>query len=294
MSGTGHPPPATVPAAIPAKAWTFVARVMKPVVRLALRLGFSADQISQFARKLAVDAAMEYPEFRPPHRKRAFLAHAAVVTGLSRKEVAKLYEMEDLQTAATSCQTNRSIRVLAGWRNDRRYRDPETGRPLASLPLKAAKGVSFHQLVREYGGDVPPRSVLDALIRSGAILQHGDTVELVRGFPTRAASKEEEMEFVGIILNDVLNTAEYDLRPGTEEPYLLREWYQVYVPEDRVQEARELIRAETWKFGCELDERLSELAHRTPRADVRYYRVGLGAFYVQAPRETDEAAEKLS
>src|SRR5690606_18283119 len=256
--------------------------------------GVRARPTVQCARRLVVGAALECAEFRPPHRKRAFLAHAAVVSGWSRKEVAKLYEMEDLQTAATSCQTNRSIRVLAGWRNDRRYRDPETGRPLASLPLKAAKGVSFHQLVREYGGDVPPRSVLDALIRSGAILQHGDTVELVRGFPTRAASKEEEMEFVGIILNDVLNTAEYDLRPGTEEPYLLREWYQVYVPEDRVQEARELIRAETWKFGCDLDERLSELAHRTPRADVRYYRVGLGAFYVQAPRETDEAAEKLS
>lgn len=294
MSGTGHPPSAANPSAIPAKAWTFIARVMKPVVRLALRMGFSADQISQFTRKLAVDAAMEYPEFRPPHRKRAFLAHAAVVTGLSRKEVAKLYEMEDLQTAVNSCQTNRSIRVLAGWRNDRRYRDPDSGKPISSLPLKAAKGVSFHQLVREYGGDVPPRSVLDALIRSGAIIQRDDRVELVRGFPTRAANKEEEMEFVGIILNDVLNTAEYDLRPGIEEPYLLREWYQLYVPEERVKEARELIREEAWKFGCALDERLSELAHRTPRADTRYFRVGLGAFYVEARRESDDAAGKLS
>ena len=294
MSTTGNPSPSTTPAAIPAGAWTFVARILKPVVRLALRMGFSADQISQFARKLAVDAAMEYPEFRPPHRKRAFIAHAAVVTGLSRKEVAKLREMEDLQAAANSCHANRSIRVLAGWRNDRRYRDPASGKPLSPLPLKAAKSVSFHQLVREYGGDVPSRSVLDALIRSGAVIQRDGQVELVRGFPTQAVSKEEEMEFVGIILNDMMQTAEYDLRPGNEAPYLLREWYQLYMPEERVREARELIRKEAWRFGCELDEKLAELAHRTPRTGTRYFRVGLGAFHVEAAREADEAVDKLN
>src|SRR5690606_41868815 len=133
--------------------------------------GVRARPTVQCARRLVVGAALECAEFRPPHRKRAFLAHAAVVSGWSRKEGAKLYEMEDLQTAATSCQTNRSIRVLAGWRNDRGYRDPETGRLHASKPLKASSGVAFHPLLRAYGCDVPQLSVFVPRTRSGAIPQ---------------------------------------------------------------------------------------------------------------------------
>lgn len=264
------------------RAWTFVARVLKPLIRIFLRLGFSADQIGQMTRKLAVDAAMEHPEFRPPHRKRAFIAHAAVVTGLSRKEVAKLHDMEDLQEALDSRQVNRSVRVLAGWRNDRRYRDAETGKPLTRLPLKAASGVSFHQLAREYGGDVPPRSVLDALIQTGALRRNGNVVELVRDYPTQADGPDEELDFIGIMLGDALGTAEYDLRPATENRRLFREWYQLYVPEDRVAEARALIREETMALGRRVDERLADLAHRGQKANVNYRRVGLGAYYFES------------
>lgn len=269
------------------KAWTFVARVMKPLIRILLRLGFSADQISQMARKLTVDAAMEHPEFRPPHRKRAFVAHAAVVTGLSRKEVAKLRDMEDLQEALDSRQVNRSVRVLAGWRNDRRYRDPETDKPLSKLPFKTASGVSFHQLAREYAGDVPPRSVLDALIRTGALTRKGNTIELVRDYPTQAHGPDEELDFIGIMLGNALGTAEFDLRPCIEARQLFREWYQAYVPEERLADAKSLIREETMEFGRRLDERLAELAHRAPKANTRYRRVGLGAYYTETDSDID-------
>jgi len=268
------------------RVWAFAARVMQPVIRIFLRMGFSAEQISQIVRKLAVDAAMEHPEFRPSHRKRAFIAHAAVLTGLSRKEVAKLHGIDDLADVLDTRQVDRSVRVLAGWINDGRYRDTGGNRPLASLPLKAASGVSFHQLVREYGGDVPPRSVLDALIQRGAVVRQGKCVELVRDYPTQAGGKEEEMEFIGIMLRDVLDTAEFDLRPDTRSYRLFREWYQQYVPSEHIGQAQAVIREETMAFGRKLEERLADLAHRAPKANTEYRRVGLGAYYFET--ETDK------
>lgn len=261
--------------------WAFVARVMKPVIRIFLRLGFSAEQISQMVRKLAVDVAMEHEEFRPPNRKRAFIAHAAVVTGLSRKEVSKLHDLGGVQHALDTRQVNRSVRVLAGWRNDQRYRDAATGKPLAVLPFKAASGVSFHQLVREYGGDIPPRAVLDTLVQRGAVVRNGKKVELVRDYPTRATGPEEEMEFLGIMLSDAIGTAEFDLRPGTSRRFF-HEWYQSYVPVERTGEAQIIIREETMAFGRKVDERLADLAHRAPKANVEYRRVGLGAFFFES------------
>ncbi|HEX6928659.1 MAG TPA: DUF6502 family protein [Gammaproteobacteria bacterium] len=274
------------PSQITPQAWAFVARVMRPVIRIVLRMGFSAEQISQMVRKLAVDAAMEHPEFRPPHRKRAFIAHAAVVTGLSRKEVSKLHEIDELQDALDTCQVNRSMRVLGGWINDHRYRDPVSGRPLATLPFKASSGVSFHQLVREYGGDVPPRSVLDALIQKGALDRQGNRIELLQSHPAPPTDSEEEVEVIGMMLGDALNTAEHDLRPGTPRR-LFRQWYQEYVPDDRLAEAQAIIREETWAFGEALDERLAGLAHRAPKANTRYHRLGLGAYYFQGESDTE-------
>lgn len=270
--------------AVTSKAWSFAQRVLKPVIRILLRMGFSTEQISQMVRKLSVDVAMEHPEFRPPNRKRAFIAHAAVVTGLSRKEVAKLHELDDLREALASAALNRAVRVLGGWVSDSRYRDPHTGRPLRSLPLKVAKGVSFWQLAREYGGDVPPRSVLDALIQQGAVSRSGQQVELVEPYPAPAHGSDEELEIVGFMLGDVLDTAEYGLRPQSSAPRrMFREWYQPYVPADRVDEARRIIRDETIALGFALEERLASLSHREPKANCSYRRVGLGAYYFDRP-----------
>lgn len=280
-----HPVPAAQ--SFTPTVWAFVARVMKPVIRIFLRLGFSAEQISQMVRKLCVDVAMEHEEFRPPNRKRAFIAHAAVVTGLSRKEVSKLNDMDGLGQALDTRQVNRSVRVLAGWMNDRRYRDM-AGKPLATLPIKSAEGVSFHQLVREYGGDIPPRSILDALIQRGAIARRGKVVALAHDYPTQAVGQDEEMEFIGIMLGDALDTAEFDLRPDSPDRRLFREWYQVYVPADRVTEAEAVLREEILAFGRAMEERLADLAHRGPKANTEYRRVGLGAYYF----ETEELGKE--
>lgn len=286
MSANLKPTPTFTP--ITPKAWAFVARVLKPLIRIFLRLGFSADQIGQMTRKLAVDAAMEHPEFRPPHRKRAFIAHAAVVTGLSRKEVAKLHDMDDLQEALDSRQVNRSVRVLGGWINDARYRNSATGKPLTQMPFKSKTGVSFYQLAREYGGDVPPRSILDALISTGALSRKGNIIELAQAYPTPAGGPDGEIEIIGLLLKSALGTAEYDLRPGVTDKRFFREWYQTYVPEDRVAEAKAMIRDETMVFGRHLDERLAELAHRSAKANTAYRRVGFGAYYSEAESSSNE------
>lgn len=262
--------------------WAFASRVMQPVIRIFLRMGFSAEQISQMVRKLAVDAAMEHDEFRAPNRKRAFIAHAAVLTGLSRKEVAKLQGIEELADVMDTRQVDRSVRVLAGWINDMRYRDASGNRPLASLPLKSPNGVSFHQLVREYGGDVPPRSVLDALVQRGAVTKQGKSVELIQDYPTQAGGKDEAMEFIGIMLRDVLDTAEYDLRPGVENPRLFREWYQRHVPAENVSAAQAMIREETMALGRRIEERLATISHVAPKANTDYRRVGVGAYYFES------------
>jgi hypothetical protein len=65
-------------------------------------------------------------------------------------------------------------RVIDGWRSDRQFGKP--GRP-RRLKI-SGRSQSFARLVKQYGGDVPHRAVLDELRRIGAVRLEEQTVEL--------------------------------------------------------------------------------------------------------------------
>jgi hypothetical protein len=68
-----------------------------------------------------------------------------------------------------------SERVVRGWLTDRRFLTRH-GRPRA-LAL-SGKALSFERLVKEHGGDISPRAVLEELVRSRAVRRAGARLEL--------------------------------------------------------------------------------------------------------------------
>jgi hypothetical protein len=69
-------------------------------------------------------------------------------------------------SAGREVAKQRTARVLHGWRTDPEFLD-RRGSPLRLVVN--GPGLSFHALVRRYGGDVTPISVLNELLRSGAV-----------------------------------------------------------------------------------------------------------------------------
>lgn len=267
---------ALLPAGKPDSHWNFAVRTLRPLVRILLRFGFSCDDMTQMIRKIAVDTALEKDEFKS--NGKTGTSHAAVTTGLSRKEVKKMRELDDMRELMDARQGNRATRVLDGWMNDPRFRDEE-GQPKNRLPLRSNVGVSFHQLVREYGGDIPPRAILSALLKHGAVREGRNHVELLSGYYVPVNDSHEFENNIGIITKNMISTAEYNLRIGQEDTRFLREWFQRYVPEDKAPEAHKLIREEAIKFGKNVDISLAKLAHSKKLANTQYVRLGMGIFY---------------
>ena len=92
----------------------------------------------------------------------------SAATGLTRKEVRTLSALvkSGKVTAGRQVAKQRTARVLHGWRTDPEFLD-RRGNPI-QLAIRGP-GLTFHALVRRYGGDVTPVSVLKELVRSGAI-----------------------------------------------------------------------------------------------------------------------------
>ncbi len=94
------------------------------------------------------------------------MSRISALTGLTRKEVRRLLELDTPDDTASQDRFNRGIRVISGWVNDRRFLGSD-GKP-SDLPVDG-KPISFALLVKEYSGDIPTRAMLSMLEEAGSV-----------------------------------------------------------------------------------------------------------------------------
>ena len=157
---------------------SLIVRTLRPIARIALRHCMSCLEFEDIARWVFVDVALNDPLLSLSGRGRQFKSRAAILTGLSRKEVMRLARQPMPGDGKELPSRNRAARVVAGWLLPP-YVDGR-GAPKV-LPIKGGND-SFLGLVRSYGGDVPYRAILDELLETGV-------VERVNGKGLRLKSK---------------------------------------------------------------------------------------------------------
>lgn len=142
-------------------------RILRPLVRILLRNGVNFLEFAEVAKAAYVEvAAMDFPVAE----RRMSQSRIAIVTGLSRKEVARVIADEGKDYSEDESKFNRVIRVLAAWHMDSEFTGPY-GIPL-ELDFENDPGKpSFQTLVRKHSGDMPARAMLDELLRVGIVTQ---------------------------------------------------------------------------------------------------------------------------
>ena len=139
--------------------------LLLPISSRMLAGGLGIQDLIRAAKLAYVRAAVDYLTLEG---SRVSASHLSVVTGLTRKEITML--LKEAETAPTALRSQakeqRARRVLRGWRVDPRFCDND-GAP-AYLPLRGDRK-SFSALVKLYGGDVTPNSVLRELERLKAV-----------------------------------------------------------------------------------------------------------------------------
>lgn len=257
----------------------YAAKILRPLVRTFLRTGVSADQVNELVRWLFVDEFYQQSEFW--NRDRPFGSRAALMTGLSRKEVSRLRQMDTPGEAMLTTKQNRAARVLAGWVNDKRFH--EDGKP-AVLPMNSpGKMASFERLVQLYSGDLPTRTVLDELKRAGCITTLDENVTLLQQAYGPCAAPEVVLNAAGLGLQRLAETVDFNIaNTESSDRRLQRSWYQCNIPSDRVAEARQMITEEAVAAGREIDRKLARLASPKRKPGDQYFELGLGVYYYES------------
>ena len=145
--------------------------VLRPIAKILLRYGIGFREFAEVAKSAFVDvASTEYGiRGRPTN-----ISRVAVMTGLTRKEVRRLRDKNENGHHGLAVKTTPLATILHRWYSEEEFLD-EFGRP-AKLSF-AGEGNSFSELVRRFGGDIPPGAMRTELKRVQAI-EEDDTGSL--------------------------------------------------------------------------------------------------------------------
>lgn len=253
-------------------------KLLRPLVRLLLRNGVAYADFALLARQAFVDVAAD--DFDLPGRKQS-VSRISVLTGINRKEVKRLLEEPRDNSVAT--EHNRAAKVVSGWMRDKDYLN-KSGKPDTLSWGDPTSAKAFESLVKKYSGDMPARSVLDELVRVGAVQLNDDRqVELTATGYVPFASNEELLRLSGESVTDLLNTIDFNLAETRDQTRLQLSVAYNDVPAEGADLFRNLSREKSLELLTYLDNFLAT-QDRSVNAEVAgegRFRTGLGIYYFE-------------
>jgi hypothetical protein len=248
-----------------------------PLASLLLELGIGIGEFLSVAKIAYVRAARRQSKDTTGAMPRPNATRIAVVTGLTRKDVASILAAGDDEPALSRRGQHRAERVLSGWWNDSEFQD-EFGRPAVLSEQGPAK--SFAALCERYSGDPRFSAILDELIRVQAVKQSADgrIVALSRTYATVRWDPEGVLE-LGEELAEHCQTLLHNLKNPTR-PRTARRIFNAHLnPRYAPMLIRDLEQQLT-TFAESVDDALNAPQYTVKGdADVGPVKLGIG-FYV--------------
>ena len=263
-----------------------VVTLLRPLIRLVLKRGMAFGQFAELLKRAYVEAAEE--DFAVPGRKLT-ISRVAVLTGLTRKEASRLMQEEPAVSESQARRSvNRAARVVSAWAVDPTFQDAQ-GAPV-ELPFDGAEGPTFARLVALHGADVPPRAVLDELMRVGAVVRQEDgRIHLVERAYIPAADEAAKLDILGTDVADLIASIEHNLDADAGVRFFQRKVAYDNLPADYLPALRELLS----QRGQALLETLNDDMARHDRdlgavaSDAPRRRAMVGIYYFEDENDDD-------
>lgn len=259
------------------------ASVLRPLIKVLLRHNFAHSDLTELVRKTYVEVA--YDAFKLPEQKMTY-SRAALLTGLSRKEVVRLrsHILEQISVEPELEPTNVSQQVVHGWMSDKAYLDSK-GEPKA-LAMKG-EGVSFETLVRKYSVNESYAVVLTDLSKNGMTSQSSDgVVNLVSSGYIPQYDELEKIRVMSVCVSDLFGTAVHNVDPSSNDIRFQRQLVYSGIEESLARKFHDVSNDKAVALLDTLNEFLfSECAQ--PDSELRRTgkRVGLGIYYFEGAKQ---------
>jgi hypothetical protein len=264
-------------------------QLMEPIIGILLRNGVTHKDLTLLCKQLYVKVASE--EFGIRGRQ-TNLSRIAIMTGIDRKEVSRIKDNLQQDTAAQVSEQNqdRLNRVLSGWYQDKDFID-EQGQPkLISIDEGE---INFNLLTRRYGGDLPTSALLKELKRVGIVEEIQGKLRVLGRYFVVDATDPAALLRAGNVIQDIAKALEHNLykaNPQKGKPKRFeRRASNPQMPVEAIAEFRKFVESEGQAFLEKIDAWLTEHennsdAHHSTQTRLR---LGVGAYLIESQIEPE-------
>lgn len=252
--------------------------LLQPVVRFVLRQGVTIAEFEELAKDAYVQVArQDYGiDGRPTNN-----ARVAMLTGLSRREVAKIRDrLLEGGLLAEDGQGNRISQILTGWHVDTEFTG-KNGQPKA-LPPTGPKG-SLQSLLKRYAGDLPHGAIRKEMQQRALIEEQSDgNFRVMRRDYVFSGLDPDSVNQLGVALHDHATTLEHNLDEAMQAtPRFERMADNASINPSAYKAFQRLVEERGLSFLEEMDGWLSENELETSTdTDSRTVRLGVGVYLI--------------
>lgn len=250
-----------------------VLKLLRPLVRVLIGHGVSQAAFAELSRQAYAREGFSYMARRG---ERATVSGVAALTGLSRKEVKRLSEVDEDALGAEGQRRNRAIRVISGWMHDP---DFQAGGEPAKLALEGT-GTGFKELVKRYSGDVTPVAMLRLLQDSGNVSVEDGYAMLEKKAFIPMATPLDRLNILGTDAGELIETIGHNMVAAPDARLFQRKVSNALVHKDAVAEFRDLSNRRSQELLEEYDAWLSKHeVNNQDESEAAY--VAVGIYYVE-------------
>jgi len=252
--------------------------LLLPVVRFVLRHGVTIAEFEELTKDAYVQVArQDYGiEGRPTNN-----ARVAMLTGLSRREVAKVRDrLLDGGLSGEQTQGNRISQILTGWHVDSEFTDAN-GQPKV-LSATGPTG-SLPSLLKRYAGDLPHGAIRKEMQQRSLIEEQNDgSFRVLKRDYVFSDLDPESVSRLGVALHDHGATLEHNLN----EERLATSRFEAIADNACVKPStykafQKLVEERGLSFLEEMDGWLSENEIETSTdSNARSVRLGVGVYLI--------------
>lgn len=212
------------------------------------------------------------------------VSRVAILTGLTRREVRRQQQLLAEQPQSTTGYMSKASRVLSGW-----YQDPDfldAGGNPRDLIVDGGS-LSFAELTRRYGGDIPPGALLKELQLARAVERRKDgTLHALSRVYLPRRMDGAQIRLWGSVLQDVGSTLEHNLtRDAKTAPRFERRALSVRVDKRASTAFKQFLEREGQAFLERMDDWLAaHAAGNDASADGQAVRLGAGVYLIADSR----------
>jgi len=255
--------------------------ILRPLITVLMRNKFTHSELTELVRQTYIEVA--YTKFSLPEKRMTY-SRAALLSGLSRKEVVRLHNnikaIKVCQSTSMQQIQNRVQKIVNGWHADSAYLNANK-KPL-ELPISDGD-YSFSKLVEKYCGDIAYGPVLEELLRLEFISKSSnDTVKLLQDDYSTAYDELENIRVMSVCVSDLFSAGIQNTGTTEGDIRFQRQFVYSGIEETLAQRFHEAGNEKAMALFELLNEFLSSSGAQTePLIRQSVKRVGLGIYYFE-------------